>query len=136
MPRMTTPMHGPGNSPLNPRQLLTLLEVADLLGKHLDTVKAWNTAGRFPNRVQDSTGRKAWRIPVSDLVAAGLLDPSRVEDVANAVKASRESRKVQHLRETIVRLEERLAAERAISQERAGMIAILNNVIARRGGAA
>ena len=51
-----------------PDTKLTLTEVAEVTGRDIKTIKVWNDKGkgRWPNAVQDTTGRKAWRVPVSD----------------------------------------------------------------------
>jgi hypothetical protein len=126
----TTP---PG--PFAPDTTLTLTEIADLTGRDLNTIKSWRAKGRWPNAVQDETGRKAWRVPVADLVAAGDLDAWQVAHVENELAARRESRETKALREQIIRLEEQLAAARTLAEERASTISLLRGLL-RKGGAA
>ncbi|MEQ4498941.1 helix-turn-helix transcriptional regulator [Nocardioides kribbensis] len=133
---MTLHLNQPGSGEFVPHQLLTLIEIADLLGRHLDTIKGWRAAGRWPHAVQDATGRKAWRVPVSDLTAAGDLHHSRLAEAESAIEASRESRKVQTLREENIRLHEQLRASESARAELAGMNATLTKLLLRRGDAA
>lgn len=120
-----------------PDALLTLIEVSVVTGRNIKTVKVWNDKGkgRWPNAVQDTTGRNAWRVPVSDLVAAGDLDPSQIAHVHNELAGRRESREIKDLREQLIRLEEQLLAARGLADERANTINLLKTVI-RKGGAA
>jgi hypothetical protein len=129
----------PGDTPAtySPDTLLTLREVSAVTGLHFDTVKGHNNSGNgiWPNAIQDKTGRKAWRVPVSDLVATGHLDPSQVEHVENELAARRESKETKALREQVIRLEEQLTAAVALADERANTIALLKSLV-RKGGAA
>ena len=62
--------------------MLTIREIVRLTGRDRGTDSGWIRAGdRDPNAVQGQTGRKAWRVPVKDLVAAGDLKPSQVVEV-------------------------------------------------------
>lgn len=132
-PPPTTGNHDPGG--FAPDALLTLREIADLTGRDPKTVKTWRANGRWPNAVQDETGRQAWRVPVSDLVTSGDLDPSQVGHVENELAARREARETRALREQVARLEERLDAIRVIADERAAHIKFLQGLV-RKGGAA
>ena len=136
---MTAPMKPGATTPAtySPDTTLTLSEIADLTGRDIKTIKTWNDSGqgRWPNAVQDETGRKTWRVPVSDLVASGDLDPSRVAQVENELAARRESKETKALREQVIRLEEQLTAAVALADERAGTIALLESLV-RKGGAA
>ena len=110
-------------------QLLTLAEVATVTGNHPDTVRDRRSAGRWPNAVQDTTGRRTWRVPVTDLVAAGDLDPAQVVEVESTLAAARESKQVAALREEISTLRADLSAAEARAAERALTIEILESVI-------
>lgn len=89
-PTAGTPMTGA----YAPDALLTLKEIAALLRRDLSTIKDWNDQGRgkWPNAVQDTDGRRTWRVPVTDLVASGDLDASQIAHVENELAARRESR--------------------------------------------
>lgn len=129
----------PGNTPAtySPDTLLTLREVATVTGLHFDTVKRHNNSGNgiWLNALQDKTGRKPWRVPVSDLVATGHLDSSQVVHVENELAARRESKEIKALREQVIRLEEQLAAVHRLADERAHTIVLLKSLV-RTGGAA
>lgn len=125
------------NTPLHPETMLTLSEISELLARDPKTIKTWNNKGqgRWPNATQDETGLRAWRVPVSDLVASGDLDPSSVATVESELAARRESRETKELRERIIRLEEKLTAAHALAEERADYITFLRS-LARKAGAA
>lgn len=114
---------------------LTLAEIASLLGRDRKTIKIWLGKGRWSNAQQDADGLRTWRVPVSDLVAAGDIDPSQVTQVESELAARRESRETRALREQVIRLEEKLLAAEALAEERASTIAILKG-LARKVGAA
>ena len=118
-----------------PDTLLTLIEITDLTGCDHTTTKNRRKAGRWPNAVQDETGRMAWRVPVGDLVASGDLDPSQIQHVENELAARRESRETKALREQVIRLEEQLTAAQALADERTATITLLQGLM-RKGGAA
>lgn len=118
-----------------PGTTLTLAEIADLLDRDLKTIKTWLAKGRWPNAVQDATGRRAWRVPVADLVASGDLDAAQVTHVENQLATRRESRETTALREQVIRLEEQLTAARILAEERATTITLLKGLV-RKGGAA
>lgn len=57
----------------------TPTEAARLCGCSVDTVRRYGEAGRFPAAFRDGDrGNAAWRIPVGDLVTAGLFTPADV----------------------------------------------------------
>ena len=86
--------------------VLTIRPIVDLTGRDRKTVAEWIRAGvRYPDTVQDRTGRREWRVPVKDLVAAGDLEPSQVVEVAAVLESLREARQVGELRARIVELE-------------------------------
>ena len=136
MSNTTPPATGPTSwGQYAPDNLLTLLEIADLLGRDLKTIKTWRTSDRWPNAVQDESGRKTWRVPVTDLVAAGDLDAAQITEVDNELASRRESRETKALREQLIRLEEQLTAAQALAEERAATVTLLKSLI-RKGGAA
>ena len=114
---------------------LTLAEIASLLGRDRKTIKTWLHKGRWPHAEQDADGLRTWRVPVSDLVAAGDLEPSQVTHVENELAARRESRETKALREQVIRLEEKLLAAQALADERASTIGILRGLVRKAGAA-
>jgi hypothetical protein len=138
-PGMTTPTPATGTIPPTGAYAadaaLTLLEIADLLGRDPSTIKDWNDKGRgkWPNAKQDKHGRHTWRVPVGDLVATGDLDASQVAHVENELAARRESRETRALREQVVRLEEQVTAALAMAKERARTITLLRGLLGKGG---
>ncbi len=63
---------------MSENRYLTRREAAAASGCHPDTIRRAEAAGRLPNRRTRSDG--SIEIPVSDLVAAGLLDPVAAGD--------------------------------------------------------
>ena len=53
---------------------VTRAEAAELRGCSTDTIRRSQNAGEYPNHRTDDDG--VWHIPLSDLVAAGHLDPT------------------------------------------------------------
>jgi hypothetical protein len=124
----------PTPADLHPEATLPLSDIAALTGRHRATIKNWNKWGRWPNAVQDTDGRGQWRVPVSDLVAAGDLDAGQVATVTDELAGRQESKAVQELRERIVRLEERLDAARALAQDREDQIKFLRAQLTQNRG--
>lgn len=59
-------------------KLFSLSEAATATGKSHPTIRAWLRAGKLPNARNITKGKStAWLIPLTDLVAAGLLDEVR-----------------------------------------------------------
>lgn len=56
-------------------------EVADLLGKHQETIKRWIRSGKFPNAYRNSD-KEGWRVIESDLLKLNKVIPvSEVEQI-------------------------------------------------------
>jgi hypothetical protein len=50
-------------------------EAAERTGKSVVTIRHYLASGKFPNATQRPKGKvKVWQIPLTDLVASGLLD--------------------------------------------------------------
>lgn len=122
---------------LAPYATLTLQEIAALLGRDIKTIKSWNAKGEgcWPNATQDPDGRKAWRVPVTDLVTAGHLDAGQVAHVENELACRRESNQTRELREQIIRLEEQLQSAQALAAERSSTITFLKSIVTAGGAA-
>lgn len=57
----------------------TPTEAARLCGCSVDTVRRYRDGGRFPTAYRESDlANAAWRIPLGDLIAAGLYTPAEV----------------------------------------------------------
>jgi DNA-binding transcriptional MerR regulator len=66
---------------------LSISEAARATGKSIPTIRAYLTKGKLPNATSSTKGEsRAWKIPLTDLVVAGLLDqvttPSEPEPTA------------------------------------------------------
>lgn len=56
-------------------KLLNISEAAKLTGKSIPTIRAYLDGKKLPNAKAVKKGKsKSWQIPLTDLVAAGLLD--------------------------------------------------------------
>ena len=91
---------------------LSRKDAAALCGVHYDTIRRAEKAGNLPNTRRVGQGEGAVEIPVSDLVAAGLLDPlsaeGSVEVIAQRTRTERE----------LIELRQELAIERLRSEQR------------------
>jgi hypothetical protein len=110
--------------------MLTISEIVGLTGRDRKTVSEWVRAGdRYPNAVQEQAGRKSWRVPVKDLVAAGDPKPSQVVEVAAVLESLREAKQVSELRARIVDLQIALEVQTARAEERQVTIATLQALL-------
>jgi vacuolar-type H+-ATPase subunit I/STV1 len=67
-------------------------EAAKQTGKSVVTIRHYLASGKFPNATQTAKGKvQVWRIPLTDLVSAGLLD--KVSNPAQAL-SSQEQREL------------------------------------------
>ena len=94
---MTANETGPG---LDPQMKVTIVDAAMITGRSRATIKRRRDKGRFPNSEQvGSLG--TWLIPISDLVAAGLLAPDQVATALDLVEQAREATQIDALREAL-----------------------------------
>ncbi len=122
---------------VSPDVALAYKEAAGLAGVSADTIKRDRENGDYPNAFQEESRSRTWRIPVSDLVAAGRLAPDRVvppdqraHPVASKPLGALEDLDDLALRERVVRLEERLVAATALATERGATVAMLRDLLA------
>lgn len=104
----------------------TLTEAARVTGRSRVTMRRYLDSARFPGAFRGPSvgGAPApWRIPVGDLLAAGLV-VGAVEDTG-AAPAMTQQEAGSPVAAEIVTLREQLAAARAAAAERASTIAIL-----------
>jgi excisionase family DNA binding protein len=67
----------------------TVKEVADLIGKHEETVKRWIRAGKLPNSYRNSD-KKGWRILESDLLKLNdVISLNKTEQHEDEINSSR-----------------------------------------------
>ena len=90
---------------MNTDQLLKRTEAADLCGVEVSTVKRAIAGGRLPNARRDSGPNGPWRIPVSDLVDAGMYRPGTEDDPAVDLRSTRAEREMAVLRVQLAKLE-------------------------------
>ena len=101
---------------------LTKAQVADITGKSAATIQRYNREGRFPNaRYADD---RTLEIPVTDLVAAELLDPLHAFDVDTLADATRTERELHEAKTRLAVAEARLDAAHA-------EVAFLRSLLAR-----
>jgi hypothetical protein len=111
----------------------TLTEAAQVTGRSRVTIRRWLDAQRFPHAFRDETSGDnppPWRIPLTDLVAAGFTvspadrlshRPSATQGEHGAVSPVA-AVEVQQLREA-------LAVATALADERARMIDVLTDQV-------
>jgi uncharacterized protein YlxW (UPF0749 family) len=84
-------------------KLFNISEAARATGKSIPTIHNYLKAGKLPNAISTPNGKsKTWQIPLTDLVAARLLD--RVESEPSGAR-NMEQDETQTLREKVARLE-------------------------------
>jgi uncharacterized protein YlxW (UPF0749 family) len=84
-------------------KLFNISEAARATGKSIPTIHNYLKSGKLPNAVSTPNGKsKTWQIPLTDLVAARLLD--RVESEPEGARKL-EQDETQLLREKVARLE-------------------------------
>jgi DNA-binding transcriptional MerR regulator len=84
-------------------KLFNISEAARATGKSIPTIHNYLKAGKLPNAISTPNGKsKTWQIPLTDLVAARLLD--RVESEPEGARNT-EQDETQLLREQVARLE-------------------------------
>jgi len=93
---------------------LSLTEAALVCGRHGSKLRRYLTGKRFPNAHRDSGG--AWRIPIADLVSAGLL-PQALPDAPKALAEMETGLERQQAENAELR--RRIAVAEALADERA-----------------
>lgn len=105
---------------------LNASEAAKQTGKSLVTIRHYATSGKFPNATQTAKGKvQVWRIPLTDLVSAGLMDkisksrkqPSETEqkelkETALNGEIDRLESELRHTRELLARADQELESYR------------------------
>ena len=94
-------------------QVFTISEAARATGKSIPTIHTYLKAGKLPNAISVPKGKsRSWQIPLTDLVASGLLDkvvsqpePEPTQVILDQLQAARE-------RLALLELELRLTKER------------------------
>lgn len=89
-------------------RVFNISEAARVTGKSIPTIHSYLKAGKLPNAITTTTGKtRSWRIPLTDLVMAGLLDAvtQDTSDTASANSPQQSLGEIQTLRERLARLE-------------------------------
>lgn len=60
----------------------TVKEVAELVGKHEETIKRWIRSGKFPHSYRNSD-KEGWRITESDLINLNIVSPIEISEQKN-----------------------------------------------------
>lgn len=96
---------------MSTERLVTRKEAARLCGCSVDSIRRRQNEGDFPNaRLDDG----AWMIPVSDLVAAGHLDPTAPIEVLAEATATEDATHIARLEEALARAENELEFNRTL----------------------
>jgi uncharacterized protein YlxW (UPF0749 family) len=88
----------------------TISEAARATGKSIPTIHAYLNSKKLPNAVAIPKGKsRSWQIPLTDLVAAGLLDQVESTDTpAVRTLSEQEREELIKLRAKVEQLEERI----------------------------
>ena len=106
---------------------LNASQASQRTGVSLPTMRKWLAAARFPNATQTAKGKvKVWQIPLTDLVAEGLLDKvsspsktatdsekSETRSTALEIDNDRLESELRHTRELLARADQELESYRA-----------------------
>jgi len=106
---------------------LNASQASQRTGVSLPTMRKWLAAERFPNATQTAKGKvKVWQIPLTDLVAEGLLDKvsspsktatdsekSETRSTALEIDNDRLESELRHTRELLARADQELESYRA-----------------------
>jgi len=105
---------------------LNASEAAKQTGKSLVTIRHYLNSGKFPNATQTAKGKvQVWRIPLTDLVSAGLMDKvsnspkqptpeamAETRATALEVNIDRLESELRHTRELLARADQELESYR------------------------
>lgn len=105
-----------GDAPQRPSY--TLSEAADLCGVDRRTIRRHLDADRFPNAWREDDGNGPWRIPVTDLLAAGLQPGKPSPPDPPTTDVAPEPDHVDRLRDRLADAERRAAVAEAVAAER------------------
>jgi Helix-turn-helix domain len=126
---------GPAMATEPPERDPTITEAADICRVHRNTIRRYLDKGRFPQAYRDDGPRGPWRIPHTDLVAAGL-EPDESSGVARGERerARREMHEqVEILRGRMAEMTRRAELAEALAEEREKRIRDLRDALALLG---
>lgn len=99
---------------MSSERYLNISQASKASGKSIPTIRAYLDRGQLPNAKATVKGKtKAWRIPLTDLVAAGLMDSVKTP----ALKPSEAPQKPASASPELLDLREQNAALRAENQQ-------------------
>ena len=111
-------------------KLFNISEAARATGKSIPTIHNYLKAGKLPNAVSTPNGKsKTWQIPLTDLVAARLLD--RVESEPESARNTDQD-EIQRLREKVAGFEAKIEQLEARVQDSKEFLRVLQTQLETR----
>jgi DNA-binding transcriptional MerR regulator len=111
-------------------KLFNISEAARATGKSIPTIHNYLKAGKLPNAISTPNGKsKTWQIPLTDLVAARLLD--RVESEPDSARNTDQD-EIQRLREKVAGFEAKIEQLEARVQDSKEFLRVLQTQLETR----
>jgi len=111
-------------------KLFNISEAARATGKSIPTIHNYLKSGKLPNAVSTPNGKsKTWQIPLTDLVAARLLD--RVESEPESARNTDQD-EIQRLREKVAGFEAKIEQLEARVQDSKEFLRVLQTQLETR----
>jgi DNA-binding transcriptional MerR regulator len=111
-------------------KLFNISEAARATGKSIPTIHNYLKAGKLPNAISTPNGKsKTWQIPLTDLVAARLLD--RVESEPEGARNTDQD-EIQRLREKVAGFEAKIEQLEARVQDSKEFLRVLQTQLETR----
>jgi DNA-binding transcriptional MerR regulator len=111
-------------------KLFNISEAARATGKSIPTIHNYLKAGKLPNAISTPNGKsKTWQIPLTDLVAARLLD--RVESEPESARNTDQD-EIQRLREKVAGFEAKIEQLEARVQDSKEFLRVLQTQLETR----
>jgi DNA-binding transcriptional MerR regulator len=111
-------------------KLFNISEAARATGKSIPTIHNYLKAGKLPNAISTPNGKsKTWQIPLTDLVAARLLD--KVESEPEGARNTDQD-EIQRLREKVAGFEAKIEQLEARVQDSKEFLRVLQTQLETR----
>jgi DNA-binding transcriptional MerR regulator len=111
-------------------KLFNISEAARATGKSIPTIHNYLKAGKLPNAISTPNGKsKTWQIPLTDLVAARLLD--KVESEPESARNTDQD-EIQRLREKVAGFEAKIEQLEARVQDSKEFLRVLQTQLETR----
>jgi DNA-binding transcriptional MerR regulator len=111
-------------------KLFNISEAARATGKSIPTIHNYLKAGKLPNAISTPNGKsKTWQIPLTDLVAARLLD--KVESEPESARNT-DLDEIQRLREKVAGFEAKIEQLEARVQDSKEFLRVLQTQLETR----